>query len=471
MAHLLRLTLALLVFAVSVLMPGTARAAIYGGSSTPQSQAYAECMAHEWPCSGPYPASAGPSGTPFYQAVNPSDNNQYHVWAFGTLVCADPELPPQPGGGCGAPAPTEEECMARNIPPEGDTDGRGVADRLYLEGTAPSNYCWAQCNINVSPPHGEKSGINPATGEPATWTVHEQMYGPPPGGGSVVCDNSVTPNQDGNPENSMEDPSTNPPEDPGQWSCDYENGTCTDPEGNPNFCTFTGDPPVRSACVPASGDADGDGIPNDTDSAPSDPSNGEDTTSDESDNTSTGGGSCLSPPQSSGEPITAQIAFQTWATRCAVEALPGKLNISGTGTYDAAMAASAASTASSSSSTAANTAAANSKLDGIKTGTDNLIGANSFGDVEAGIPGEGVGPEDAFGDPTSDTGISDGFDDSGFLSAPRECPDLPTLEINGGEIDLDAKFENFCTFMEIGGMFVYLFGALASIKIYSKVFS
>ncbi|WP_407351562.1 hypothetical protein [Luteimonas sp. R10] len=36
-------------------------------------------------------------------------------------------------------------------------------------------------------------------------------------------------------------------------------------------------------------------------------------------NTSGGGGNCGSPPSSTGDPILAQIAYQTWATRCAVE--------------------------------------------------------------------------------------------------------------------------------------------------------
>lgn len=36
-------------------------------------------------------------------------------------------------------------------------------------------------------------------------------------------------------------------------------------------------------------------------------------------NTSGGGGNCSTPPASTGDAILAQIAFQTWATRCAVE--------------------------------------------------------------------------------------------------------------------------------------------------------
>ena len=36
-------------------------------------------------------------------------------------------------------------------------------------------------------------------------------------------------------------------------------------------------------------------------------------------NTSGGGGNCASPPSSSGDAILAQIAYQTWATRCSIE--------------------------------------------------------------------------------------------------------------------------------------------------------
>lgn len=85
-------------------------------------------------------------------------------------------------------------------------------------------------------------------------------------------------------------------------------------------------------------DGDGDGVGDNGDFAPNDPSNGGDGSGtpppdndgdgepdypgpgNESDNVSTGGGSCDNPPQSSGDGILAQIAYQTWATRCAVEA-------------------------------------------------------------------------------------------------------------------------------------------------------
>ena len=69
-------------------------------------------------------------------------------------------------------------------------------------------------------------------------------------------------------------------------------------------------------------DSDGDGVGDNGDNAPDDPDNGSDDGSgDETDNTSSGGGTCSSAPVSQGDGLLAQIAFQAWRTRCAVEAV------------------------------------------------------------------------------------------------------------------------------------------------------
>lgn len=116
--------------------------------------------------------------------------------------------------------------------------------------------------------------------------------------------------------------------DTGHWY-----GTCTTGDPQPTECPASG---------PCSPDADGDGVPDENDAFPNDP--GEDTDSDgdgvgdngdnapgdatngadhgtgnETDNTSTGGGNCATPPQSSGDGIAAQVAFQAWKIRCAIE--------------------------------------------------------------------------------------------------------------------------------------------------------
>jgi len=98
-----------------------------------------------------------------------------------------------------------------------------------------------------------------------------------------------------------------------------------------------GDP----APIPEVADTDGDGVSDGNDAAPNNPGAGSNQPQDGSSacggegqpecapdgsnagsgkgNTSGGGGSCSSPPVSTGDAILAQIAFQTWATRCAIE--------------------------------------------------------------------------------------------------------------------------------------------------------
>lgn len=108
----------------------------------------------------------------------------------------------------------------------------------------------------------------------------------------------------------------------------------------------TGFVPTGSACTPGASDtstppsdSDGDGTSDGNDSAPNNPGEGDPQPpapaegtcggagqppcpSQESDpDKSTGGGDCKTPPSSSGNPILAQIAFQTWATRCSITGL------------------------------------------------------------------------------------------------------------------------------------------------------
>ena len=106
---------------------------------------------------------------------------------------------------------------------------------------------------------------------------------------------------------------------------------------------------------------------------------------------------------------------------------------------------------------------------------DQITPSHGFGDVVTGASASdgAVTAGDAFGTPGGNTPFAP--DEGGFLTIARECPDLPDIplpEFMGGQvIDLNAKFVHFCTFMGIGGTFIYLFGLLASIKIYSRVFT
>ncbi|PZP59144.1 MAG: hypothetical protein DI597_16950 [Pseudoxanthomonas spadix] len=74
-------------------------------------------------------------------------------------------------------------------------------------------------------------------------------------------------------------------------------------------------------------DSDGDGIGDNADTAPNDPNNGKDEgEGDEKDNTASGGGDCRAPPSCSGDGIACNTNFQMWSARCAVERLGGTVS-------------------------------------------------------------------------------------------------------------------------------------------------
>jgi hypothetical protein len=123
--------------------------------------------------------------------------------------------------------------------------------------------------------------------------------------------------------------------------------SCTIGNGCPNGLTPS--PTNPAICSPPNPDLDGDGVPNDQDAfpddpteqydsdgdgvgnngdlKPNDPNNGADNgTGNESDNRSSGGANCKTPPNSSGDAILSQIAYQTWATRCQAEKLTGSVS-------------------------------------------------------------------------------------------------------------------------------------------------
>lgn len=174
---------------------------------------------------------------------------------------------------------------------------------------------------------------------------------------------------------------------PGSWSnvqgdkmcrdsCEYEGGVspgggvgvcfdvvidgeryrhCTDWVPTGAQCTVDGPGGYPGTPSEAPPDSDGDGTSDDFDSAPNNPGRGGsgpdgEPTQEDSDcggvgqpecgalgsgsgngNTSGGGGDCNTPPSSTGDPILAQIAFQTWATRCAVEGIANAGPGSGSG--------------------------------------------------------------------------------------------------------------------------------------------
>lgn len=192
------------------------------------------------------------------------------------------------------------------------------------------------------------------------------------------------------------------------------------------------------APIPAVTDSDGDGTSDDNDLSPNNPGesgdgSGQDVSracggpgqpeclpdgSNEGSgrgNTSGGGGDCNTPPRSSGDAILAQIAFQTWATRCAVIATANQGPGTGSGAGDG------------------------SEMDKLREEAAGLDTSLGEGDADAAWI-EGPTALDL---------------DTGGLGIGGTCPAPPT--VNGVSIDPDG---NLCMLVQIIGTLV-LVGAFA----------
>lgn len=113
---------------------------------------------------------------------------------------------------------------------------------------------------------------------------------------------------------------------------DYDGTTCDGPDNitdDPLINDADGDgiedkndkcpnDPTNKCDIPDdSKDTDGDGIPDHKDPYPNDPDNGKDDGSgNESDNTASGGGTCVTPPTCSGDAIQCNQLYQLWSIRC-----------------------------------------------------------------------------------------------------------------------------------------------------------
>lgn len=209
------------------------------------------------------------------------------------------------------------------------------------------------------------------------------------------------------------------------------------------WCSMAGATPTGEACAESGdtaipSDSDGDGTSDENDLSPNNPGesgdgSGQDVSracggpgqpecapdgSNEGSgrgNTSGGGGDCNTPPRSSGDAILAQIAFQTWATRCAVIATANQGPGTGSGTGDGSEM---------------------DKLRGEAAGLDTSLGE---GDADAAW---------IEGPTTLDL-------DTGGLGIGGTCPAPPT--VNGVSIDPDG---NLCMLVQIIGTLV-LVGAFA----------
>jgi len=217
------------------------------------------------------------------------------------------------------------------------------------------------------------------------------------------------------------------------WPTDPTRTKDTDGDGFADeFDAFPADPTQNA-------DTDGDGIGDTFDHMPTDPDNGQDSgAGNETDNTSSGGGSCASAPVSTGDAITAQIAYQTWATRCAAETTNDKL--------DQVKAA----------------------IDAQGSPTVNVTVQGGSGSIDGNVSGmsldEGVtGITGGSGNVAEQTIDDSEFDSSGFLGGSRSCPELPVLDVMGATMDFNVP--HLCTFFEIGAGLVLLFAAVVGLRI------
>jgi hypothetical protein len=276
---------------------------------------------------------------------------------------------------------------------------------------------------------------------------------------------------------------------------------------------------------PLPADGDGDGSSDGQDPAPNNPGEGAPQPADpppgtcggagqpacpsqESDpNKSSGGGNCKTAPSSTGDPILAQIAFQTWATRCegekAVIALNKMAGI-GNGTSKTATAGGGEGCAqapvctndpvncallhqvwkgrcTNSHTASGGTCGADGGVLNFSCSGDEILCKQTLLAVEAKCKGDATytGPTDTTHQAGLDTegqddgqgnGFvvegeeigADGLDDSG-LGYGRTCPASPTVSVMGASIEFDTG--PLCTWLQLGGLFVLVLSALASLRI------
>jgi len=207
-------------------------------------------------------------------------------------------------------------------------------------------------------------------------------------------------------------------------------------------------------------DTDHDGVSDSKDASPNNPGNSnaaDDTSNPKGDtkedghgsgngNKSGGGGNCGNPPSSSGDEILAQIAYQTWATRCAIESTKDSSgNVKTTGGNNGGTVPIPG---------GVDMKETNSLLSAIKTYIkkvhdfiDGVTGEVSGLDTDK---GEGASDLDHVWGSSSD---EHDLDSSGFGWA-RSCPVLPSISIGGysGQVD-DGTL---CTVMQAVGALILL---------------
>lgn len=249
----------------------------------------------------------------------------------------------------------------------------------------------------------------------------------------------------------------------------------------------------QGACAP---DSDGDGSSDSNDFAPDDPKNGEDGAlpppdsdgdgtpdeppgpGDETDNKSSGGGNCQSPPTSSGDGILSNLLYQGWAGRCegektnkALKEIQDGIALSSDNIVDAINGIDGAGGTDMTDTNAKLTElggkadAGNGLLSGIRGVLDDIKG---FFTGDGSTPGEGE-PLPSVDDVFVTASDPPVFDDSGFGFVGGSCPllDLPTFEFRGETVTI--PWGDICGALEILAAMILLAGHVQAAYIFAGI--
>lgn len=175
---------------------------------------------------------------------------------------------------------------------------------------------------------------------------------------------------------------------------------------------------------------------------------------------SSGGATCDSPPQCTGDSLQCNILFQTWATRCAAEAQNDGLNESLDGIAEGldGIAGGLDGIADGLSDLSDGISNVDQKLGGIRGFLDDVFGSGE--DVSGPIPGLSALNT---GDKVFD---SDSLDQSGF-GMPRSCPAILTDSVSfsffGNQYNIN--FDMMCNLLELVGQILVVLSAFVGVRI------
>lgn len=184
-------------------------------------------------------------------------------------------------------------------------------------------------------------------------------------------------------------------------------------------------------------DTDGDGVGDGSDTDPDDPTNGSDdgTGDNEDDNQASGGATCGQPPQCTGDAIACNTNWQIWKMRCSTTAVvtgsPEVCNTAYSCTGDSAQCAKI-------------NLLRKAACDAVTTAPGGTpVGDTNLNGIPDALEGDGSGytPGSVEGAVTTHDGTAqwDGLASGGWLGAGSgSCPGLPALVIGGNTYQLDG---------------------------------